>query len=166
MSILMDIIILAIYYPSGELWSSTEKFSAVMAIFNLTLRWISSIYSKCVYHVWFRNSSIIWLECDYWILHFHPRFGAILVLYQNYQDRQCKRDDNWGYVPEGTNHKVVESIYGKTIGGAPSVHNQTTAASMIGGVSLYSTQHPNHKSNAGGSVLSHPGSNNNLSTTG
>ena len=38
MSILMDIIILAIYYPSGELWSSTEKFSAVMAIFNLTLR--------------------------------------------------------------------------------------------------------------------------------
>jgi len=131
MSILMDIIILAIYYPSGELWSSTEKFSAVMAIFNLTLR-----------------------------------FGAILVLYQNYQDRQCKRDDNWGYVPEGTNNKVVESIYGKTIGGAPNVHNQTTAASMIGGVSLYSTQHPNHKSNAGGSVLSHPGSNNNLSTTG
>ena len=38
MSIFMDIIILAIYYPSGELWSSTEKFSAVMAIFNLTLR--------------------------------------------------------------------------------------------------------------------------------
>ena len=99
-------------------------------------------------------------------IHFWSRFGAILVLYQNYQDRQCKRDDNWGYVPEGTNNKVVESIYGKTIGGDPNVNNQTTAASMIGGVSLYSTQHPNHKSNAGGSVLSHPGSNNNLSTTG
>merc|ERR1711997_1238182 len=73
MSILMDIIILAVFYPSGELWSSTEKFSAVMAIFNLTFR-----------------------------------FGAILLLYQNYQDRLCKEGENWAY-STGRDNKGVES---------------------------------------------------------
>jgi len=124
MSIFMDIIILAIYYPSGELWSSTEKFSAVMAIFNLTLR-----------------------------------FGAIVVLYQNYQDRLSKDRDNWGFNTCGEN-KAVESIYGKTIG-----NNQPLAASMIGGGSIYSS-HQINKNTTPGSNLSYSGSNNNVSTNG
>jgi len=128
-SIFMDIIILAIYYPSGELWSSTEKFSAVMAIFNLTLR-----------------------------------FGAIVVLYQNYQERLCKDRDNWGFSTCGEN-KAVESIYGKTIGNTHLGNSQPLAASMIGGGSIYSS-HQINKATTPGSVLSHTGSNNNVSTTG
>jgi len=127
MSILMDIIILAIFYPSGELWSSTEKFSAVMAIFNLTFR-----------------------------------FGAILVLYQNYQDRLSKDEGNWGYSSR-ENNKGVESIYGKTLG-PHNGNGQPVAASMIGGSSIYST-HQINKGNAS-SAISHTGSNNNVSTTG
>jgi len=132
MSILMDIIILAIYYPSGELWSSTEKFSAVMAIFNLTLR-----------------------------------FGAILVLYQNYQDRLSRDGNNWGnnvggiYVG-GNNNKGAESIYGKTVGPHNNGPSQPIAVSMVGGGSIYSTNQQNKVTS--GSVLSHPGSN--LSTSG
>ena len=36
--ILNDIIVLALFFPSGQ-WSSTMKFSAVMAIFNLIVRY-------------------------------------------------------------------------------------------------------------------------------
>ena len=91
------------------------------------------------------------------------RFGAILVLYQNYQDRLCK-DREWNFSACGEN-KAVESIYGKTIGNNPMVNNQPLAASMIGGASIYSS-HQINKNTTPGSVLSHTGSNNNVSTNG
>ena len=41
-SVLLDIIILAIHYPNEILDSSTAEFSAVMAIFNLLLRFVTA----------------------------------------------------------------------------------------------------------------------------
>ena len=93
------------------------------------------------------------------ILKIFLRFGAIVVLYQNYQDRLNKDRDNWGFSTCGEN-KAVESIYGKTIG-----NSQPLAASIIGGASIYNS-HQINKHTTQGSVLSHTGSNNNVSTNG
>ena len=93
------------------------------------------------------------------------RFGAILVLYQNYQERIYKHGDSW-LDDSGGNHKGVEigSIYGKTIGPVNG-NNQPVAAGMIGGGRIYGTHH-HIKGTSSGSVLSHTGSNNNVSTGG
>ena len=38
-SVLLDIVALSVRFPSGTVYGSTEKFSGVMAIFNLILRY-------------------------------------------------------------------------------------------------------------------------------
>ena len=90
------------------------------------------------------------------------RFGAILVLYQNYQDRLSKDVGYFGYISR-ENNKGVESIYGKTVG-PQNGNGQPIAASMIGGGSIYNTHQINKV--IAGSALSHTGSNNNVSTAG
>ena len=78
------------------------------------------------------------------------RFGAILVLYQNYQDRENRYSD--GGSQKGGD---VVSIYGKTVGPNIGTHQSVTGGS-IGPVGLYGAQIDRGTS---GSVLSHPGSN-------
>ena len=90
------------------------------------------------------------------------RFGAILVLYQNYQDRLSNDGGDAVYISR-ENNKGVESIYGRTLG-PHNGNGQPIAASMIGGGSIYSSTQIN-KGNIG-SALSHTGSNNNVSTAG
>ena len=90
-----------------------------------------------------------------------------MVLYQNYQDRLASDADNWGnnvgsIYAGGNNNKGTESIYGKTVGPHNNGPSQPIAVSMIGGGSVYSTNHQNKVTS--GSVLSHPGSN--ISTSG
>ena len=86
-----------------------------------------------------------------------------MLLYQNYQDRECKQLEN-GRGSSNGNHKDVEigSIYGRTIGNINANH-QKIGAGSIGGSGLYGTHHERGTS---GSVLSHPGSNNNGSIGG
>ena len=62
-----------------------------------------------------------------------------------------------------SNPQGDESIYGKTIGHLNG-NNQPVAPGIIGGGSIYGTHH--HIKGASASVLSHTGSNNNVSTGG